>query len=401
MGVACGSDDGDGNPGDGSGNGGSANAAGSGNGSGNGGDGGNGASGSLPDGGVDALRDASCAGWNAEPENLPAVIQLVVDVSGSMNREAPGGNGDTKWEVTREALRVAMEDLPATTSVGVLYYPNMATDAGTTERPVSECVNVDEIVPIAQLGSAGSAQRELIDQSLDQAEANSQAGTPTHDAYSFALEALRQSDAIGTRYMLLITDGQPTFSEGCLGTGMTSQPVPEQPIVAEIEAARQEGIRTFVIGSPGSEENVSTGADARPWLSEAARAGDTAADSCNDTGPTFCHFDMTQEDDFGAALRAGLAKISGSIVSCLYDLPVAPMGQTLVEGNVNVVHTPGGGDPALIPYESPSTCNDGWTYSDDRQQVILCEAACNRVQADAQSRLELLFGCETQGDPVE
>lgn len=58
----------------------------------------------------------------------------------------------------------------------------------------------------------------------------------------------------------------------CVGQQNLS-PQPEDPIVDEIANAYSNGNRTFVIGSPGSEVNVATGTDARPWLSYAAEQG--------------------------------------------------------------------------------------------------------------------------------
>src|SRR5688572_8171733 len=40
---------------------------------------------------VEDINNAACAGWVGEGENLPAVLELVVDVSGSMEDDAPGG----------------------------------------------------------------------------------------------------------------------------------------------------------------------------------------------------------------------------------------------------------------------------------------------------------------------
>ena len=82
-------------------------------------------------GSVGELRDAACAGWASEPELLPAVLMLVVDVSGSMESQAPGGGG-SKWAITRDALSEAMNALPASTAVGIIYYPE------SREQPSAE-----------------------------------------------------------------------------------------------------------------------------------------------------------------------------------------------------------------------------------------------------------------------
>jgi len=395
LGASCGSDDGTEN-GSSGGNAGSS-SGGSSNLDGSAASAATGATGSAASGNVDELRDAACAGWSAEPENLPAVLMLVVDVSGSMSRDAPGST-QSKWQITRDALQEAINALPGTTAVGVLYYPNQDTTASTTPRPVEACVNVSAMVPIDLLGPAGSPHRNALAQSLQ--DANAAGGTPTHDAYRYAFQNGMSvaTNFPGNRYMLLITDGQPTFLLECLGTGNTQDPVDEQPIVDEIAGARAQGIRTFVIGSPGSEDNVSTGADARPWLSRAATAGDTATAGCSDTAPNFCHMDMTQATDFGAALRRGLAQIAGAIVACDYELPEPPPGETLNLGAINVIHTPPGGESTIVPRTDDPNCTDGWRL-DANQHVVLCPNTCNQVQADALSSLEVLFGCASVQPP--
>ncbi len=343
------------------------------------------------------IEDGACAGWSTEGENLPAVLELVVDVSGSMDRQAPGSN-ESKWTITREALGTAIDDLPASTAVGVLYYPNMDTSEGSQPRDVSECVNVDEMVPIDLLGATGSAQRDLIAMSLQ--DANAAGGTPTHDAYQYALEnGITPFVSSASKFMLLITDGQPTFSLECVGTGMTSDPVNEQPIVDEIAGAFAAGIRTFVIGSPGSEENVSTGDDARPWLSRAATEGGTATPGCSDNGPNFCHFDMTQAADFSAALREGLGQIVGQINSCTYVIPPPPAGEQIDLSQVNLILSFGSGDSELILPDNTGDCSEGWQLNEE-QQIVLCEATCNRVSMDMQARVELLFGCASGEVPI-
>src|SRR6188768_2952586 len=71
---------------------------------------------------ADALTGAACAGWSAEPETQPAVLQLVVDTSLSMN-EAPNGRGGrnapTKWDITRDALKEVLGTLPEELAIGL------------------------------------------------------------------------------------------------------------------------------------------------------------------------------------------------------------------------------------------------------------------------------------------
>ena len=53
----------------------------------------------MPDGSV----DAASACWFSTIEPEPAALEVVVDVSSSMNLAPPGGT-DSKWNITRDAL---------------------------------------------------------------------------------------------------------------------------------------------------------------------------------------------------------------------------------------------------------------------------------------------------------
>lgn len=341
---------------------------------------------------AEELREAACASWSAEPEALPAVLELVVDVSLSMDEKTPATGGRTKWEVTREALGGVIADLPPSTAVGMLYYPNRNTQGSQTPRDVSACVNVEKMLDVALLGPADSPARMAIAESLR--ETRPAGSTPTHDAYHYALvNGLERAQLPGNRFMVLITDGAPTLALQCLGRGFPQNPSPTDPIIEEVAAARERGIRTFIIGSPGTEVSVN-GGDARPWMSRAAEVGGTAGDDCSHDGPNYCHIDLTQADDFGAALSEALAQVAGQVVSCRYTLPEPPPGQELDLDKINVIFTPGGGGPELIGRASASDCTEGY-YVDENQEVVLCSASCDRVQADATASLEVLFGCES------
>ncbi len=358
------------------------------------------------------LRASSCTGWSFEPELQPSILQMIIDVSGSMNLTPPGGGSDTKWEITREALREAVRALPGTMSTGAVYFPNRDSGNNCTNpnifgpcapgdpRPVDSCVNLNTILDVSQLGAADSMHRQAFENGLDDAEPDG--GTPTHDAYNVAIGELAASTGPGQRFALLITDGQPTYSEGCSGSGRTNEPVDEQPIIDAITEARKNNVRTFVIGSPGSEQGKDTGVDARPWLSKAAQAGGTATSGCSDGGPNFCHFDMTQESDFGVALRQALAAIVGQIASCTITIPEAPPQQEVDPNQVNVILTPKDASAEVIGRDMTPECSTGWNYDSTGQAIELCKDSCLQLRQDSSSGLELLFGCGTApADPVK
>lgn len=351
----------------------------------------------LPPEFVEQLRASSCTGWSAEPEALPSVIQLVVDVSSSMSWSPPGSRL-SKWEITREALLEGVvgvngPGLPSLIAVGLLFYPNRPR-VTINARPgnLTGCVRTNAMVDIAELGPAGAPHRRLLEQRIREVELN--LSTPTHDAYRYALNtAVLPTRLPGNKYMLLITDGTPTLSLGCVNpTGELTDRDP-RPIVEEVRIAAEQQVKTFLIGSPGSERN-------RQWMSQAARIGGTASPGCSDQGPNFCHMDLTTSPDFSEALRAGLKIIAGQIVSCNYPLPEPPPGQTIDPYRVNVVLTPSDSNNSqLIGRTADPECAEGWRLTGD--ELTICPSTCDAIRRDQGARLELLFGCQGVEVPPE
>lgn len=335
-----------------------------------------------------AINSSACDGWSFEPELLPAALELVVDVSSSMNQRAPGSN-QTKWEATRDALLDAItgdEDgggLPASLSVGLVFYPNRQVNVSENEQDVSACVNTDASVPIAVLGGPTAGHRTRIREAIQDVELNQ--STPTHDAYRYAFETeIGPSTAATDKYMLLITDGEPTLLLGCQNPSGQLNAVDPEPIVDEVQRAANDGISTFLIGSPGSENN-------REWMSRAAVIGGTAPDGCDEDGPNWCHMDMTTAPDFSAALRAGLATVTGAIAPCVATIPDAPAGQVIDYSKINVFVERPGEPSTLIIRDEVGDCSEGWQIVDNR--VELCSASCDLVQNNPDVTVNVRFGC--------
>jgi hypothetical protein len=350
---------------------------------------------------IDDIRNSSCAANTARTEALPSVLELVVDTSGSMGQGAPGQLFQTKWFVTREALRSAINQLSPTTGIGVMYFPEKSAgasrriSAGVWEtRAVDVCLDLRNQVGIDLAGAANSPHRTRVIQSLD-APGRPNGGTPTHDAFKIGVSNISQTTLPGNRFVVLITDGQPTYAEGCAGTGQQGDANDPRPIIEEARRAAQQGIRTFVIGAPGSEEANAAGfPQARTWLSMMATAGGTAVAGCSDNGPTFCHFDMTTQTDFSKALQDTLKLIVGTVVGCSYPIPATG---TIDREKVNVFFTPAAGTAAVVPkFVGTGACVDGWTYSADGKSVELCPATCEIVKKDPSPQLDVIFGCPSK-----
>jgi hypothetical protein len=340
------------------------------------------------------ITGQACAGFATEGETLPSVLELVVDVSSSMRDRAPGTTL-SKWEVTRDALLEAIvgvdgPGLPPSIAVGLLFYPNTDYQVKTTAGDVNACVNTGAMVPINLLGAKGAAQRTLIGNAISSAQLL--VSTPTHDAYRYALnQGLLPSTAPGKKFMLLITDGTPTVSLGCMNAQNRITDVDPQPIVQEVTIAAKEQIKTFLIGSPGSEAN-------RNWMSTAAVIGGTAIAGCNVNGPQYCHMDMTTAPDFSAALRAGLARVVGQITPCTFTLAEPPPGEEIDSSKINVIVS-SGADSSLIVRDDVGDCSQGWQLTADKE-ILLCPDTCNQVKSDANAKVNVVFGCGSMMDPI-
>jgi hypothetical protein len=357
----------------------------------------------------------SCAGWTAEGEMTPANIEFIVDTSGSMTDVSKNTtDGRSKWEITRVALEDALNKLPRLTTAGMLLWPNKPTIPNSFTEPYKEtggvdaCVNVNAMVPLDKMGAVGSDHRVALAAALDAVAPIG--GTPMADAYNVAIEKNYGNNTMmaGGKYAVLITDGQPTIQLGCEGTGDERHPVDGQPVLDSIKGSYDGSlfIKTFVIGSPGSESNSSTGADVRPWLSQAAQLGGTkATDNCTDTGPNYCHFDMSQSADFATGFSAALKNITGQILDCKYTINDASLqGQTIDRSAVNVVYQVNGsnayGDMKLVGEASDPSCPDdnGWYFdpADPSAMTIqLCPITCAKIQQDAGAVISIRGGCAT------
>jgi hypothetical protein len=333
--------------------------------------------------GDDDEEEESCLAEVIEATAIPPVIQFVVDTSGSMNwvpgtERNPEGGERSKWEITALALDQAINRMPDVASVGISYYPNDTSDDDDA------CYNAEVGVPLAPLSSE---QRDRV------ARANAQitplGGTPTHAAYAYGLSQLLDSDLPGAKFMLLITDGIPTFTLECDGNGQDR--VDGQPLIEAVtKAASDDNVRTFVIGSPGSEE-------AREELSEMASVGQTARTPCSDDALPYCHFDMTTEPDFADALSRALGEITNVAVGCDYAVPPPPPGLQLIRSAIRVWFEDSAGEITEFAEDPSGDCASGWQLSGDGRTMHLCPSACDVVQngisAENTSRLQIRLEC--------
>jgi hypothetical protein len=347
---------------------------------------------------ISAIFKTGCASSSVQSELLPSNLLFVIDRSASMACNPPPTTASTvcelnpvradaqqpsKWEITRDALATAIRALPHDTVAGLAYFSN--DDACGVHSTPS--------VPLAPLDQAQSSTIQASLAAVDPSGATPLVGA-TILAYRH-LHALALAGAIhGKQFVVLLTDGQQSdaCSDPSLCTGqqactdlLVNQEVPKA-------AAPGVGIKTFVIGAPGSEPS-------RRVLSQIAKNGGTAPDGC-DVAAGNCHFDMTTQAKFDQALADALTKIAGRALSC--ELPMPIMENVKVDPKlVNVVYSPSDGSkPSLILKDDRSACDsgaDGWQYAaDDPAKILLCGKACDMVRGNRGARVDVVLGCPFQ-----
>ena len=339
--------------------------------------------------------DADCASTTVSATLKPANMLFAIDRSGSMNCNTPPTTTTadceaspkqvdlslpTKWEITRDAFKGAIDNLGAMTPIpwiGMSYF-NVDNWCAASTTP-----DVD----VMELNVAQANQLKI---SLDAVKPGG--GTPIIAAmmYGFYYLDYNASTFTGNRFVVLLTDG-----------GETCDPANTDFLLAKTAEAAGIGIRTFVLGAPGSET-------ARAFLSRLAWEGGTASlPSCtHDSSPQDvgdCHMDMTQAGtDFSTALTDNLKKISGEALSCVIDVPKPEDGGPAVDPTkVNVTYTHGDHTVEALLQDNTvdcgSTANKGWQYTDTTNtKIVLCGAACNAVKADPQASVSIQLGCETK-----
>ena len=199
--------------------------------------------------------------------------------------------------------------------------------------------------------------------------------TPTRSALEVAAAALGDD---GDGVLVLATDGAPncgtgrpgctcTTSSAFCGTLGTIGCLDDTATIETLSRLSARGIRTYVVGIPGTESYASV-------LDAMATAGGTAR-----TGSPAYY----RADD-AAALLDALGTISDREVSCRFALASPPPDFD----NVNVLldDVPARRDPT-----------DGWTLESDGSAIELRGALCEQLRRGEIANIEFLFGCPYLG----
>ncbi len=93
--------------------------------------------------------------------------------------------------------------------------------------------------------------------------------------------------------------------------------------------------------------------------------------------------------------------IGGATLSCTYQIPPAPAGETFDKDEVNVEFDNGaGGTLSIGRVDGVDDCaavSDGWYYDDpnDPNLILVCPQTCDTIQGFDSASVSIKFGCET------
>lgn len=331
--------------------------------------------------------DSGCAKETSRGKLRPSNLLFVVDRSGSMGCNPPedgqstknclllsgpiSTEGPSKWDLTEKAVESALTELrrAGTVRAGLSLFPKAGSRCTVTSEPEVAIATLDEEQQ-AKMVAAMMATTPFGETPL--------AGA-TILSYAHLLEGMRSEKLDGESFVVLITDGYETCKTEEIPK-LLSEDVPN--------ARNLLGVRTYVIGAPGSDEG-------RALLSEMAVAAGTELSGDCTYGPSStdgnCHYDMTESVDFASDLLDALTRVNAEVLACTIELPTDPNGGSVDLRSVNVLV-----NGKSRPMQNDGACSktDGWRYASDYSSIHLCGNVCREAKQKG-AEVTVILGCPT------
>lgn len=319
--------------------------------------------------------DAACAQTTVGARRRPVNLLVVLDRSGSMR-----DNG--KWTAAVSALQGLITRLDPAIAMGLTFFPAIGGAAGsanTYERPAV---------------AVGPLRDNRVTLQTALRSASPDGNTPMACALEGTRVFYERFMGEGSRNVVLITDGMPTDECSPMAQACRLIP-PDLACLAYNDQLSQSAVRVAVaraaMASPPVHTYVAGTPDASDqFLSDLAFTGGTArTPGC--VASRDCHYSL-RSGSFEDDLNRALDDIRGRAATCEFEVDADP---SRVDPNrVNVRFTSGGGGEAMVIVRDVTHAN-GWDYSDGRRTIVLYGPACERLERDAESSVEILFGCPT------
>ena len=296
--------------------------------------------------------DTNCGATRSVTTRLPPDLLLVFDRSGSMAADPTTGRNCTpaatcpsKWNQATAAVNTVVAGSQTTTRWGLKLFSTNGN--GCTVAPGAQVdIGLNTAPAIAAaLGAAGPA-----------------GSTPTTMAMTLAGDYLASLTTPNPRFIVLVTDGQPTCAGGN-GNGDDSPAA-----IAAVAAQSTRGYPTFVIGVATASDAMATAT-----LTQMSTAGTRPRAGT----PNYWVVNNT------ADLVSALDLIGTQVASCSFVLASLPPDSN----NVVVL-----ADGKIVPKDAQPSDN-GWMYGTAMTSITLTGTYCQDVMNGVTTDVEALFGC--------
>lgn len=333
--------------------------------------------------------DVSCGQNSVGKQRKMVSMILVMDKSGSMTEPFAGEGGPSRWDELKGALSTAMGEVKGAMNFGLVLYPNQDIGQEETDAEKACAVTADGKIDVP-LGLGNETVPAMVDVLNDTTPGG---GTPIATGLTKAHAYFQQQIAEGLpgdKYVLLATDGGANCNSAFKGSGCSPEvctfnldrnsfdtnlcgPNPlgcldDQAVLDEIEALAADGIKTYVVGIPGSEPYSEV-------LDNFAVAGETALEG----------EDRYYRVGGDASLVDTFRTITVDLVKdCEIELdePAQDPDRTNVAVNCEL--------------QTPSEEDDqsGWSMSDDFTKIYITGEKCNEIKKGV-DRIDVFVGCTT------
>jgi hypothetical protein len=349
------------------------------------------------------LPDGACGITKLTAKSLEVNVLLVIDKSGSM-ADKPTGFTTDKWSALKTALKSSLGAVENSLSFGLELYPLSADPKNPIPVKCStNCCDMPALPGINVPVAAGSTSVPDILSTLDATPPGG--GTPTAEALKRALEYFTTGDGkslTGDKYVLLATDGGPNcnaqapqcdeskctlnldgncpiegsdaggFQGNCCNANLEGPKLclDDGETTAQLQNLNKAGIKTFVIGIPGSEAY-------KTYLDEFAVAGGEE----NPAAPPK-YFAVSASGGVGELTNV-LSSITKKLIrSCELKLTSEPrdLGKLNVYVDGNELKRDDANGWKLDTSTSPPT-------------VDLTGSACTEVETKGARSVQVVFGC--------
>jgi hypothetical protein len=339
-------------------------------------------------------------GWQSRRATFRDVkLLIVMDKSASMDEALDSGL--PRWNAMKRAVALALEPLAGILSVGLELYPANSVQGTSFPTPEAWCEMPPDDGTVDVAIDIGTNSVPLITAAMNATYPGG--GTPMAEglrrAYEYFLTITPVEGDPGDRYVLLTTDGGPNCNGGitcdeancvpelegldarcdtidCCATNPRGC-VDSAAVLTQINALQSIGVKTIVVGIPGSEAFAT-------YLDQFAIAGGQT----DPDGPR-SYYEVSV-----AAGTDGLDAVFRDITRNLIRSCEIPLEQT--PSNVNEVNV--AVDCSVVSQGSGAGGSEsGWAFDDPitPTSITLTGAICDEIVTNGAERVDVVFGCRT------